>query len=116
MNDSIKDSMKISNKNFDKTSLSDKKDFYSHLNMKDSTDADNAYVKRVCKYFKTKELGKYHDLYVQSDTLLLADVFQNFRNICLKMYELDTAKKIVISRICMARSFKKDQSKTRLFN
>ena len=73
---------------FDKTSLSDKKDFYSHLNMKDSTDADNAYVKRVCKYFKTKELGKYHDLYVQSDTLLLADIFQNFRNICLKCMNL----------------------------
>ena len=38
-----------------------------------------------------KVLGDYHDLYVQSDTLLLADVFENFRGICIKVYELDPA-------------------------
>ena len=43
-------------------------------------------------YLKSlKHLGEYHDLYVQSDTLLLADVFQNFRNMCIKLYELDPA-------------------------
>ena len=36
-------------------------------------------------------MGEYHDLYVQSDTLLLADVFENFRNMCLKEYELDSS-------------------------
>ena len=36
------------------------------------------------------DIGEYHDLYVQSDTLLLADVFENFRNMCLEIYELDT--------------------------
>ena len=41
------------------------------------------------KGFKLEKLGGYHDLYVQSDTLLLADVFENFRDICIKEYELD---------------------------
>ena len=54
-------------------------DFYSHLNMEDITDADYAHAKRVCKDFEIKKLEKYHDLYIQSDTLSLADVFENFR-------------------------------------
>ena len=41
------------------------------------------------KYFNLKNLGEYHDLYVQSDTLLLVDVFENFRNKCIEIYELD---------------------------
>ena len=43
------------------------------------------------KRFKSESLGEYHDLYVQSDTLLLADVFENFRDMCIKVYELDPA-------------------------
>ena len=41
---------------------------------------------------KIKGLGKYHDLYVQSDTLLLADIFENFSDMSLKKYELDLAR------------------------
>ena len=52
-------------------SLSEIEDFYSHLNMEDITDADYAHAKRVCKDFKIKNLGEYHDLYIQSNTLLL---------------------------------------------
>ena len=74
------------------TSLPDKKNFYSHLNMEDITDADYANVKRVCKYFEIKELGEYHDLFVQSDTWLSADVFENFRNMCFEVYKLDLKK------------------------
>ena len=59
---------------FDETSLSDKKEFYSSLNMEDVTDVDHRHVKRVYKEFERKNLGEYHDLYVQSDTLLLTDV------------------------------------------
>ena len=43
------------------------------------------------KRFKLENLGDYHDLYVQSDTLLLADVFENFRDMCIKEYELNPA-------------------------
>ena len=41
--------------------------------------------------FKLKNLGDYHNLYVQGDTLLFADVFENFRNKCIEIYELDPA-------------------------
>ena len=47
------------------------------------------HVQKVLEEFKLKSLGGYHDLYVQSDTLLLADVFENFRNKCIEIYELD---------------------------
>ena len=60
---------------FNEASLPKKEDFYSHLNIEDIADADYAHSKRVCKNFEIENLGKYHDLYVQSDTLLLADVF-----------------------------------------
>ena len=60
--------------------------------MEDITDADYAHAKRVCKEFEIKNLGEYHDLFVQSDTLLLVVVFKDFRNTCLKIYELDPAK------------------------
>ena len=49
-------------------------------------------IKRVCKDFGIRNLGEYHDLHVQSDTLLLTGAFENFRNMCLKIYELDLAK------------------------
>ena len=70
---------------FNETSLPEKEDFYSHLNMEHITGADYAHAKRVCKHFEIKNLGEYHDLYVQSDALLLADVFGNFK-ICVLIY------------------------------
>ena len=76
---------------FNETSLPDKEAFYSNLNMEDITDVDYKYAKRVFKNLSNKNLGDYHDLYVQSDILLLADVFENFRNMCNKTYELDPA-------------------------
>ena len=57
--------------------------------MEGTTSFDNTHAKRAYKEFKINNLGDYHDLYVQSDTLLLADVFENFRNKCIKIYELD---------------------------
>ena len=74
---------------FSETSLPDKKVFYSRLNMENITDIDYKHAMKVFREFKKNNLGDYHDLYVQSDTLLLADVFENFRNMSLKTYELD---------------------------
>ena len=54
--------------------------FYNCLNMEDITDAEYMHAKRVHKDFESKKLGDYHDVYVQSDALLLAEVFENFRN------------------------------------
>ena len=48
--------------------------------MEDITDADYRHAKRVCKVFEIKNLGERYDLYVQSNKLLLADVFENFQN------------------------------------
>ena len=47
------------------------------------------HAKKVFKIFNNKIIDDYHDLYVQSDTLLLADVFESFRNKCIEIYELD---------------------------
>ena len=71
--------------------MRDKETFYSNLNIKDSTDVDYRHIKRVFKKVKNKNLGEYHDLYVQGDTLLLADVFESFRNECIEIYKLDPA-------------------------
>ena len=60
--------------------------------MKDITGIDYAHTKRVCKDFEIKNLGEYHDLYVQSNTLLSADIFENFRNMWFEIYELDPTK------------------------
>ena len=65
---------------FDEESLSDKEDFYCSLNMEDITGVDYRHVQRVFKNFNIKNLSDYHDLYVQSGTLLSADVFENFGN------------------------------------
>ena len=59
--------------------------------MENIDDIDYRHCNNVFKRFKLKNIGEYHDLYVQSYTLLLADVFENFRNTCLKVYELDPA-------------------------
>ena len=67
-------------------------DFYSHLNMEDSIDADYALARKACKDFEIKNIGQYHDFYGQSNTLLLADVFENFKNMFLKICNLDPAK------------------------
>ena len=74
---------------FDKNTLPPKKDFYINLNLEDISDEDYTHAQKAWNIFKIKNLGEYHDLYVQSDTLLLADIYENFRSMCLNKYELD---------------------------
>ena len=98
------------------TSLTEKEDFYSHLNMEDITDADYAYAKRVCKNFEIKNLAEYHNLYVQRNKLLLADVFENFRKMCYEIYELHPAKFLPANVLVWQPALKKDKIKVRSFN
>ena len=72
-------------------SLADKIAFYSSLNNEDITDVDQRHAKIVFKKLNNKNLGDYHNLYVQSDKLLLTDVFENFRSKFIEIYELDPA-------------------------
>ena len=72
---------------FDETSLPSKESFYSNLNMENIENIDHRHGNNIFKIFNLKNIGEYHDLYVQSDTLLLADVFEK----CLEVYELDPA-------------------------
>ena len=96
---------------FDETSLPDKEAFYSSLNMEDVTDVDHRHAKRVSKSLNNKNLAEYHDLYVQSDTLLLADVFENFRNKCIEIYELDPAHFLSAPGLVWQAGFKKTEVK-----
>ena len=76
---------------FSETRLPDKEKFYSKLNDEHITDEEYAHVQSVWKTFECKTLGDYHDLYVKTDVALLADVFENFRNLCQGQYGLDPA-------------------------
>ena len=74
---------------FDETTLPPIEAFYSNLNVENISDEDCAHAQKVWEVFGIKNRSEYHDLYVQSDTLLLVDLFENLRNMCLEIYELD---------------------------
>ena len=99
---------------FDETSLPDKEAFYSSLNMEDITDVDHRHAKRVFKNLNNENLGDYHDLHVQSDTLLLADVFENFRNKRIEIYKLDPAHFLSAPGLSWQACLKKTEVKLEL--
>ena len=74
---------------FNKTELPTKEEFYSILSNERITDGDYQHAQNVWKTFKLQNMGEYHNLYLKSDILLLADVFENFRKTCLQYYKLD---------------------------
>ena len=92
---------------FDETSLPDKEAFYNNLNMDNVTDIDYRHANGVFKKFNLKNLGQCHDIYVQTDTLLLADVFENFRNKCIELYELDPARFLSVPGLAWQACLKK---------
>ena len=76
-------------KKLEETSLPSKDAFYSKLNMKGISDEDHEHAKQVWNIMEEKTLSCYHDTYLRTDVLLLADVFETFRDKCLSHYKLD---------------------------
>ena len=71
--------------------LPPKESFYSRLTDEDISDEDYQHAQKVWEAFDMEHLQDYHNLYNETDVILLADVFENFRSICIKNYELDPA-------------------------
>ena len=84
------------------------------MNTEDITDADFMHAKRVCKDFEIKSLGEYLNLHLKSDTLLLANVFENFRKMCVKIYFLDSVKFIFAPQLAWQAALKKTEIKLEL--
>ena len=74
---------------FNGTSLPPKESFYNNLNLEEISSKDYLHAQKVWDTFEIRNLGEYHDLYVQTDTLLLADVYEKFRDKCIEIYGLD---------------------------
>ena len=92
---------------FNETSLPPKESFYSELNLEDISDKDYSHVQKVWDVFEIKSLGEYHDLYVQTDTLLLVDVFEKFRDKCIEIYGLDPSYFLSAPGLAWQACFKK---------
>ena len=99
---------------FDETTLPPKEAFYSNLNLEDFSDEDYEHAQKVWDVFETRNRGEYHDLYLQSDTLLLADVFENFRNMCLDVYGLDPVYFVSAPGLARQACLKKTKVKSEL--
>ena len=104
---------------FDETSLPDKEAFYSNLNMEDITDVDYRHGKKYLNILLIKIwviIMVYidSDTFIYSDTLLLADVFENFRNTCIKVYKLDPAHFLSAPGLAWQACIKKTEVKLEL--
>ena len=100
---------------FNETLLPEKEEFYSNVNMEDTTDADYMHAKRLCKDFEIKHLSEYHDLYLKNDTLHLADVLEIFRKMWLNIYHLDPGKFVSAPELAWQAALKKTGVKLELW-
>ena len=99
---------------FDETSLPDKKAFYTNLNLEDTSDEDYMHAQKIWDVFEIRNRSEYHDLYVQKDTILLADVFENFGNMCLDIYGLELAYFVSSPGLAWQACLKKTEVKLEL--
>ena len=99
---------------FDETILPPKEVFHSNLNLEDISDEDYEHAQKVWEVFEIKDLVEYHNLYAPTDTLLLADVFENFRNKSFWNTWAWSSIFYVCTRISMESLLKKDRSKIRI--
>ena len=82
--------------------------------MEDITDADYMYASRICQDFEIKNLGEYHHLDLKSETLILANFFQIFRKMCLKVYHLGPVKFLSAPELAWQAALKKTEIKLEL--
>ena len=99
-----------SSEKFEENTLPPKKYIY-HISY-----YDYEHGKKVCDVFEIKNLGEYHNSYVQTDTLLLTDVFENFRNKCIKKYELDPLHFVSAPGLVWQVRLKKTWCRIRIIN
>ena len=92
---------------FNEELIPSKELFYSNLTLENISEIDYMHANNVFKTFELNNLGDYHDLYVRSDTFLLADIFENFRNACLSNYELDPAHFVSLPGLAWQACLKK---------
>ena len=78
-------------KKLEETRLPEKKHFYNHLTEQHVTQEDYQHAQEMWTAFNCQNLGDYHDLYMKTDVLLLADIFENFHLLCMETYKLDPA-------------------------
>ena len=76
---------------FNETKLPSKDKFYSNLCMSGVDDIEYDHARNVWREFGIRNMGEYHDLYLKTDTILLANVFESFRSVCIENYGLDPA-------------------------
>ena len=98
---------------FEETNLPPASSFYSKLNMSGVSDQDYEHACKVWRDFGIRNLGEYHDLYLRTDVILLVNVFESFRKVCLDNYWIGSSPLLYSPRIVMESLFKENRYKIR---
>ena len=101
---------------FNETSLPSKEQFYSKLNDSEISEKDYQHAQRVWHTFNCITMKDYHDLYLKTDVLLLTDVFENFRDVCLQHYHLDPCWYYTAPGLAWDAALKKTKVSLQLLN